>query len=527
MKDKTVIFSRVSSKEQELGYSLDSQKKLLTEYAEKNDFNVVKVFSVSESASGKKQREVFKEMMGYVLKQGIKNILCEKTDRLTRNFRDSVAVNEWINSSSERRVHFVKENVVLHRDSKSNEKFIWNIKISVAQYYIDNLSEEVKKGQVEKLSQGYLPSQPKFGYKSAVVNQRHIHEIDEDEAVYVVKMYELYSTGNHSLNVLKEILYKDGLRTRHGKKMCISRLAAILGDPFYYGALRWNRVVLDRGGEHTPLISKSLFDCVQLVLSGKGAPKQSKHSFAFKKMLTCGRCSGIMTGELQKGHIYYRCKGYGGCMVKSSIREDKLEEQIIGTFEILQKLTDQEKEQVRLGVLALHKEDSRYREKTLERLVAELKSLEGQRDMLYEDKLALRISFEKWQLKDTDYKNRIKKVEEDIAKQSDAQTSYFKVGSSLVELALKADKLYKSMTPEKRRELLKLIFSNLKVEDKKVLFSFTKPVERLVKRIEEKLVKETVPQKEKGVATQGSSAFSQYFYSMLCARQESNLRPFA
>ena len=47
-----VLYCRVSSKEQEeTGYSLPSQEKLLKEYAERrNNFTVVKVFSVAESA---------------------------------------------------------------------------------------------------------------------------------------------------------------------------------------------------------------------------------------------------------------------------------------------------------------------------------------------------------------------------------------------------------------------------------------------------------------------------------------------
>lgn len=125
MNNKAVLFCRVSSKEQEeTGYSLPSQEKLLTEYSQLRGFQLDKVFSLSESAGGGKQRKLFGEMLEYLKKKKIKNLIVEKTDRLTRNIRDAVLVNDWIESDEEKQVHFVKENVVLHKNSKSNEKFI-------------------------------------------------------------------------------------------------------------------------------------------------------------------------------------------------------------------------------------------------------------------------------------------------------------------------------------------------------------------------------------------------------------------
>jgi DNA invertase Pin-like site-specific DNA recombinase len=51
---KAVIYARVSSRgQEETGYSLPAQEKLLREYAERKGFEVVRIFSVSESASGK------------------------------------------------------------------------------------------------------------------------------------------------------------------------------------------------------------------------------------------------------------------------------------------------------------------------------------------------------------------------------------------------------------------------------------------------------------------------------------------
>ena len=63
---KCLILCRVSSKEQEeTGYSLPAQEKLLTEYANRCGYEISKLFYISESAGGKKQRELFDEMMAF------------------------------------------------------------------------------------------------------------------------------------------------------------------------------------------------------------------------------------------------------------------------------------------------------------------------------------------------------------------------------------------------------------------------------------------------------------------------------
>jgi DNA invertase Pin-like site-specific DNA recombinase len=61
-------------------------------------------------------------------------------------------------------IHLVKEGVVLSQDSKSSEKFFHGIKVLMAKNYIDNLSEEARKGQQEKAEQGIWPTKAPLGY---------------------------------------------------------------------------------------------------------------------------------------------------------------------------------------------------------------------------------------------------------------------------------------------------------------------------------------------------------------------------
>src|SRR4051812_18036666 len=159
---KAVIYARVSSEEQEkAGYSIPSQLKLLRGHAEAANITVVREFVDVETAK-KAGRTGFGEMLTFLKRpNGCRTILVEKTDRLYRNLKDYVTLDEL-----DLEVHFVKENVILSRDSRSTEKFMHGIKVLMAKNYVDNLGEEVKKGLREKAEQGIPPYRVGLGYRN-------------------------------------------------------------------------------------------------------------------------------------------------------------------------------------------------------------------------------------------------------------------------------------------------------------------------------------------------------------------------
>ncbi len=126
---------------------------------------------------------------------------------------------------------------------------------ALAKKFIANLSEEVKKGQKEKIAQGWLPTKPPIGYKTTGDKGHKIHVIDNEKAPFIREMFEPYSTGNYSTISLGKILFKKGLRNNNGSRLVKSRIYELLTDPFYYGAVRWNDIVYR--GSHEPIISKA------------------------------------------------------------------------------------------------------------------------------------------------------------------------------------------------------------------------------------------------------------------------------
>ncbi len=475
-----ISFCRVSSREQEeTGYSLDSQEKLLKDYADRKDFRIAKKFSISESAKGYYKRNAFNEMVAYSKKNNIKIIICEKIDRLTRNLKDAVCINDWINENSEREVHFVKENCILNKDSKSNEKFIWNIKVSVAQYYIDNLSEEVKKGQKEKIAQGWLPTQPPLGYKTVGEKGHKIHIIDKEKASLIKKMFNLYASGEYSLKKLVQKMYKEGLRTRKGNKLCRSRMAELLADPFYFGKIKWNNQIYK--GKQEPLINEDLFNSVQQILKSKSTPSYTKHFYLFKRLLRCAKCEGLITWERQRGIIYGHCNG---CEKKDWVKEPDIEEQIKPLIENLKIKTPILAESIRDILKNSHKDETEYHTTTLNSLKQQYEQIQKRLDRLYDDKLDEKITKDFYERKFKQYTEEKEAILQAMNKHSKASNKYFELGMTVYELSQKAPELYREATVEEKRELMGLVFDSLILNEGKLEYKYSKLFEKLIKAVE-------------------------------------------
>jgi site-specific DNA recombinase len=159
---QAVIYARVSSKEQEKeGFSIPAQLKLLKDYAVAQSFAVAQEYVDVETAK-QSGRTAFGEMVAYLkAHSAVRVILVEKTDRLYRNLKDWVTVDDL-----EVEIHFPKEGVVLSQESRSSEKFMHGVKVLMAKNYVDNLSEETRKGMLEKAEQGLWPSFAPLGYRN-------------------------------------------------------------------------------------------------------------------------------------------------------------------------------------------------------------------------------------------------------------------------------------------------------------------------------------------------------------------------
>ena len=129
-----VIYTRVSSKDQEKeGFSIPAQQRLLRDYAVAKGFRVDAEFIDIETAK-RAGRQQFGQMVAWLKKhKTCRAILVEKTDRLYRNLKDYVLLDEL-----DLEIHLVKEGSVICDESRSSDKFMHGIKVVMAKNYVDN-----------------------------------------------------------------------------------------------------------------------------------------------------------------------------------------------------------------------------------------------------------------------------------------------------------------------------------------------------------------------------------------------------
>ena len=478
-KIKAVIYARVSSKEQEeTGYSLDAQEELLKSYSEKPQylFDVVKTFKISESASGKKLRATFSEMMKYMDKNKVSVLICEKVDRLTRNFKDALVIDEWLDKDENRQVHLVKDSLILHKHSKSQEKLNWGIRILFAKNFTDNLSEEVKKGQKQKTKDGWFATRPPLGFKTIGERGHKTHIIDEGVAPYIKEMFSLYATGNYSISSLVDKMYKSGFRSRAGGKVVKSKVHKLLSEPFYYGKLIWNGEMYQ--GKHEPLISKDLFEEVQQKLNGGHSPYQNKHFTELRGKIFCGSCKKTVTWERQKGVWYGACKQCKAQLAttKQYIRQEDLEDDLLGHIASIAPNNDRVLEILKKALKESHSEESAYHEARVQSINNSLERIQQRMKTMYDDKLDERITAEVYDQKLRVFEEEKESLIDSLGKLNSDNIEYYKAGFKVHELALRARNIYLSnkATTEERLLLLAYAFSNITVLQGKVTPEYTK-----------------------------------------------------
>ena len=399
---RTVAFARVSSKAQEEeGYSLDAQLKVLKQYCREHKLNVVTEFRISETASKNERRTVFREMLRYIEKNKITNLVVEKTDRLTRNFRDALVVDDWLEADQQRVLHMVKEGLVIHKNSRSDTKLMWNIYLSLSKKYTDNLREEAMKGWYEKLEQGWMPAPPPPGYKTALADGKKIHILDEERAFLVERAFTLYLDPDQNIQTVTNEVGRLGLTSRKGKPLTKSAIHKMLRNTFYIGTIHFNGK--DYPGAHEPLLNNKLFHAVQVKLGERHQTKIIRHNPLFKGMLRCGHCGGVITWQCQKGRYYGSCQRHRQeCKGRRLLREDRLEESLLIR---LDEIDDSSAGSSRLRVLTnalLEREQpyvGQHRLSLMKTIKQQLRRFERMEGCLYDDKLMGLISEEKYKQK--------------------------------------------------------------------------------------------------------------------------------
>lgn len=456
---KAIILARVSSKTQEdEGYSLDSQLKLMRNYCKSKKLDVVEEFKIAETASKEQRRKIYHEMIAYITKHRVFNVVAEKTDRLTRNFKDAAMIDAWLEKDERRMLHLVKENLLLHKEARSDAKFMWNIYLSVAKKYTDNLREEAMKGWAEKLAQGWLPAEPPPGYMTVTQDGKKIHVVNPETYKLISYVFRLALLPGYTRKKLSEEMAALGLTTKTGRPFSVSFVTKILTNPFYIGMNHMQGK--EYPGAQEPIVTKKLFSDVQRRLKSRDIWRNSKkHNPIFKRMIACENCGTKLTWSKHKGRYYGACRRQKTiCREAPCLREDRVEALVI---QKLNEINDPEGKmlaKLKSTLLITQPQDiGLYRQSMINELSRQISKMRKVEENLYDDKLAGFISKEKFEQKRKHLAKQAAEAAERLAMLREIEESSEPPKEEKQEYTPIVD-LYLKSTPNQKRIILLTVF---------------------------------------------------------------------
>jgi site-specific DNA recombinase len=388
---QVVLYARVSSKDQEKeGFSIPAQLRLLREYAASKSFAIGEEFIDVETAK-EGGRTKFNQMLSYLRRRGAscRTILVEKTDRLYRNIKDYATIDEL-----DLEVHLVKENQIISRESRSSEQLMHGIRVMMARNYSQNLGEETVKGMTEKARAGIYPSFAPVGYRNADGSGGKRVIVTDPEAASVIReLFARFDSGRYSLRGLVKELNGEGLHLGN-RKLHSSLVHQILRKRLYTGDFDWDGATYN--GTHEPLVSRAVWERVQLLLNARAQNKirRVKHDFAFTGLVRCGHCGCHLVGELKKSrYVYYHCTGNRGKCQEPYTRQETLTDKFAGILKDLV-IPRAMLEWLSHAVLDSDRTEQAAREQSVKRLQTRYEQLRGRIETMYLDKLDGRITQE-------------------------------------------------------------------------------------------------------------------------------------
>lgn len=483
-----IIYCRKSTESEERQVlSIESQIKELKELTNRLNLSVSEVLTESKSAKYP-GRPIFNNMMKKVYKRETKGIICWKFDRLARNPIDGSSLIWALDQGK------LLEIITPHNTFKnnSNDKFLMQIEFGMAKKYVDDLSDNVKRGNKAKLEKGWLPGLAPLGYLNEPKERTIVK--DYERFPLIRKMWDLLLQGIRPSKILNIANEEWGFRTRIHKKiggnpLSMSGLYEIFGNPFYYGLIERKEGVYQ--GRHESMITEDEYWKAQEILGRKGRPRPKKHSFAFTGLMRCGECGGMITAEEKDNrygyhYVYYRCtkkKRNTSCRQRY-INANDLENQIskyLGSIHIPERLLN-------LALEYLKEEEKEENknyiniQKTQEKAHSECqKKLDNLNQMRLNDLID-----------DEEYLKEKRRLLKEKIQLEGRINSGDGNGKKAIELTEKtfifahhAPDRFQKGSPEDKRAVLQGLGSNLQLKDRKLFIDIEKPLLLIEKGLKE------------------------------------------
>ena len=491
---QAILFARVSSKKQkDKGVSLDVQMETITKYCQEKGLKIIKDFSIDESST-RGERKQYHEMLDFAKTcPGKVAIVVNYVDRLQRNYDDTYELNK-LRKEGKIEVHFLREQLIIHKDSNSLEINFWNMHVLMANAQVNNMIDKVKASQEKNWSLGKCQGYAPLGYLNTKdENYRSTLVVDEVRAPIITKLFEEYATGNYSIDSIWQLSKTLGLYTkmksRRGNFVSKNTIYDILTNPFYYGEMCIKGNFMPH--IYPPLISRSLFDKVQDIFTQNGnhnrsnSENQVKYSYAFRGIIKCKECGGLITPAtaVKKNGTKYthlRCANYNKCCHQSSVMEYILIEQLEN--EVFKKLSLPLNIQELLKKQIIHDltDTSKLNSTIKTNVTKKINELKIMQEELLNYLLTHKVTDDVYDRKKDSIDKEIKLLEESREKYKTFTNDTKDKIVNIFSLAGNISYVFQHASPTRKNELLKMLLQDCQLNGKRLEYTLRKPFDKLI-----------------------------------------------
>ena len=326
---KAYAYARFSSDNQR-EESIDAQIRAITEYCDKNDIRIVRVFRDEAYSARSDRRPAFQEMFSLIKDYPVDFVIVHKLDRFARNRADAAFYRKKLKDAGCKLV-----SVCEPLDDSPESIIMEGLLESLNEYYSANLSRETKKGLNENLLKGLrCGAKPPRGYDC--INKRIIKNKDAEK---VKTVFQMYASGASFSEMEKA--------TGWGR----TGIAMMLKNENYIGTYVFGGRKFPNS--HEAIIDRATWDKCQQRMHDRAmnARNRAKGEYMLSGLCFCSRCGERMrANSANLRYFYYRCN----CQ---TVLKDVAEQAVVRVFSEFMHPTQETKD--RFYELVLRRVNSR------------------------------------------------------------------------------------------------------------------------------------------------------------------------
>lgn len=311
------IYVRVSTDDQrDNGYSIDSQLRMIKEYCEKNEYDIVDVYNDAGHSGKDLMRPEMQRLLKDIKSKKIDKLVAIKVDRLTCNNYDGF----WLLNYCEE--HDVKIELMLepYDVSTANGEMIFGMNLVFGQRERKEIGARTKRAMEEMVLECIHPSKAPYGY---IRNKETGHlEVEPIEAEVVKEIFELCKRGN-STRGISTIMKDNNAYLKQGNWKA-DRVYKILTNSIYIGIFEYGKYkrksqdILRVENYCEPIIDEVTWNATRKVLVKNKHSNYGEYIHLFSGLVKCPICGEIMSSSEsfkypngnQKVYYHLRCKNH-------------------------------------------------------------------------------------------------------------------------------------------------------------------------------------------------------------------------